>query len=70
MNKRTHPARTVSSSTVRDRGVRPIVVTLYPSGVIGLRPKGLRTEEQLDAGTLWEMAVVRRVARDARRGRA
>ena len=52
-------------------GVRPeIVVTLYPNGEIGLREsrRSSRTEQRLEIGTLYVMAIQAAVRRaDARR---
>ncbi len=33
--------------------IKPIVVTLYPNGVIGLREKGRRKEVTVEAGRLY-----------------
>jgi hypothetical protein len=63
MSGRKGPARARSDATIRDRGkLRPLVVTLYPNGMIGLRPLGLRREETLDVDTAWQFAVRVRVA--------
>lgn len=51
-----------SESMVRDAGLRRIVVTLYPSGLLGLRPERRRREETLDAAAAWQFAVRTRVA--------
>jgi hypothetical protein len=52
-----------SSETYRDRSkMRRIVVTLYPSGVIGLRLEKTRQEETLSLSAAYEMAVRARVA--------
>ena len=52
-----------SSETYRDRSkLRRIVVTLYPSGVIGLRLEKTRQEESLSLSAAYEMAVRARVA--------
>jgi hypothetical protein len=52
-----------SSETYRDRSkLRRIVITLYPSGVIGLRLEKTRTEETLPLTAAYEMAVRARVA--------
>jgi hypothetical protein len=54
-----------SSETYRDRSkLRRIVVTLYPSGVIGLRLEKTRQEETLSLSAAYEMAVRARVAFD------
>ena len=52
-----------SSETYRDRSkMRRIVVTLYPSGVIGLRLEKTRQEETLSLRLAYETAVRARVA--------
>jgi hypothetical protein len=52
-----------SSETYRDRSkLRRIVVTLYPSGMIGLRLEKTRQEETLSLSAAYEMAVRARVA--------
>jgi hypothetical protein len=52
-----------SSETYRDRSkLRRIVVTLYPSGIIGLRLEKTRTEETLPLCVAYETAVRARVA--------
>lgn len=49
-----------TTAFVRDRGLRPLIVTVH-HGLIELRPKGLRSSETLDLGALYESAVKRRV---------
>jgi hypothetical protein len=52
-----------SSETYRDRSrLRRIVVTLYPTSVIGLRLEKTRTEETLPLRLAYETAVRARVA--------
>jgi hypothetical protein len=52
-----------SSETYRDRSkLRRIVITLYPTGVIGLRLEKTRQEETLSLTAAYEMAVRARVA--------
>ncbi|MFZ1104125.1 MAG: hypothetical protein WAN86_15000 [Hyphomicrobiaceae bacterium] len=52
-----------SSETWRDRSrMRRIVITLYPTGVIGLRLEKTRTEETLPLRLACETAVRARVA--------
>jgi hypothetical protein len=45
-------------------GARPLVITLYPGGTIGLREQGRRkqTEVCLDSGRLYLRAVENRIA--------
>lgn len=51
-----------TSAVVRDRGARRVIVTIYPDGIIGLRPERTRREEAVDAGWAWYAAVKARVA--------
>jgi hypothetical protein len=52
-----------SSETYRHRSkLRRIVVTLYPTGFIGLRLEKTRTEETLSLAAAFETAVRARVA--------
>lgn len=54
-----------SEATVRDGGrVRRIVITLYPSNVIGLRPEKTRREELITVEAAWGTAVKMRVAKE------
>lgn len=62
MTPSSRPVTRESSAYARDRGLRPIVVTIVGS-VLLLRPKGLRSEEALDIGAAWDMAVKQRLAR-------
>jgi hypothetical protein len=53
----------VSNEHIRDTGkFRPLVVTLYPSGCIGLRPQGTRREELYPLANIYAIAVKARVA--------
>jgi hypothetical protein len=50
-----------TESQVRELGkARNTIVTVLPSGAIGLRLKGLRSIEWLDAGGMWQFAVRKR----------
>jgi len=52
-----------SSETYRDRSkMRRIVITLYPTGIIGLRLEKTRQEEMLSLRLAYETAVRTRVA--------
>lgn len=63
MNTRKTPARTISNEAVRYRSkLRPICVTMYPSGRIGLRLKGARLEVSVDARTIYDVGMKIRVA--------
>jgi hypothetical protein len=53
----------VSGEVVRDGSkFRQLVVTLYPSGDIGLRPQGTRREERFPLEGVYHLAVKARVA--------
>lgn len=63
MKTRNTPARTVSSEAVRYRSkLRPICVTLYPNGMVGLRLHGARLEVAVDARTIYDVGMKMRVA--------
>ena len=57
------PVTRESSAFVRDKGVRPIIVTIAGS-MLELRAKGLRSREALDLAYCYETAVKQRVARE------
>jgi hypothetical protein len=59
--KSTKPVTRESSAFVRDRGLRPIIVTISGS-LIELRGKGLRRVEYLDIAAAFSLAVKQRVA--------
>ncbi len=61
--KSIRPVTRESSAWVRDKGMRPLIVTVI-GGVVELRPKGLRTTEVLDLASIYLMAVRQRVARE------
>lgn len=61
--KSIKPVTRESSAFVRERGLRPVMVTIHGSFLL-LRPKGLRSEEVLDIGAAWSMAVKQRVFRE------
>jgi hypothetical protein len=73
--KSTHPVTRETNAYVRDRGLRPLIVTLVGS-VLELRPKGLRSHETIDLAGAYLRAVQQRVAREkaerkaARKGKA
>lgn len=53
----------VSMVLIRDGGkVRHLVVTMYPSGDLGLRPQGTRREERYPIDRVYDAAVKARVA--------
>lgn len=54
-----------TDTVVRDTGKsRRLVVTLYPGGVIGLRPEKTRREEIISVEAAWSAAVKMRVAKE------
>jgi hypothetical protein len=50
----------MTSAYVRDRGMRPVAVTITGS-VIELRLKGCRAVEVVDVATLWYQSIKARV---------
>lgn len=61
--KLTRPVARESSAYVRDKGLRPIIVTLHGS-IIELRAKGLRSTEVLDLAAAYGIALKQRLARE------
>jgi len=61
--KSTKPVRRETSALVRDRGLRPLIVTVH-HGLLLLRAKGLRREESLDLAGCYAIAILQRVARE------
>lgn len=61
--KSVRPVTRETSAYVRDRGLRPVIVTVH-HGLIELRAKGLRTREVVDVGTIYLQAVRARVFRE------
>jgi hypothetical protein len=59
--KSLRPVTRETSAVVRDRGPRPVIVTVV-GRVIELRAKGLRRAEVLDLAWCYETAVKQRVA--------
>lgn len=58
-------ARIVDASMIRDGSkLRALVVTIYPHGFLGLRPKGTRREEIVTLAHCWSLAVKQRVAHE------
>lgn len=54
------PVTRETSALVRERGMRPVIVTVVGS-VLELRAKGLRTQETLDLSWCYYVAVKQRV---------
>ena len=63
MTPSTKRTTRITSAYVRDKGLRPVAVTIV-GGIIELRAKGLRQVEVVDVGTLYLRAVRDRVARE------
>lgn len=58
----TRPVRRRVEDTIRSGGKqRRVVVTVYPSGTLGLRLERTRREEQVLASTVYAMAVRLRI---------
>lgn len=61
------PIRRRSEEYIRDGSkMRRLIVVVYPSGFIGLRPEGTRREETITIKAAWEKAVAMRVVREQR----
>lgn len=54
------PTTRLTSAYVRDKGLRPLVVTVQ-HGLLTLRPKGLRSSETVDLTAVYQSAVKARV---------
>ena len=63
MTPSTKPTTRESSAYTRDRGMRPLIVTIHGS-LIELRAKGLRSRETLDIASLYAYAIKGRLARE------
>jgi len=61
----TKPVSRVSNEVIRDAGkFRNLVVTIYPSGLLGVRPQGTRREETLPLLHIYSLAVKARVMQE------
>ena len=76
MTKLNKPVRRVSDEFIRSVGkMRPLVVTLYPGSVIGVRAQGTRHEEKTTLRAVYDLAAKLRVRgekrerKEAKRGR-
>lgn len=67
--KSIRPVTRETSALVRDRGMRPVIVTVVGS-VIEMRAKGLRTRETIDLAFCYRLAVQQRVAAERAERRA
>lgn len=61
--KSTRPVTRESTAYVRDRGLRPLIVTITGS-ILELRAKGLRSREVVDLSSCYSRAVKERVAHE------
>jgi hypothetical protein len=61
--KSDRPVTRETSAFTRDRGLRPVLVTIE-HGLLVLRAKGLRTRETVDVSWLYQFAVKARVAQE------
>lgn len=65
MTRLTKPVTRSTDNAIRDGArLRPLVVTLYPGGVIGLRPSKTRREELLTVEAAYSLAIKQRVAKE------
>ena len=56
-----------TSTVIRDSGkLRDLIVTLYPNGVLGMRPWMTRREEYISLGACYDKAVKNRVLQERR----
>ena len=67
--KSTKAVTRETSAYVRERGFRPLMATIHGSLLL-LRPKGVRSEEGLELGAAWSLAVKQRVQREQAEKRA
>lgn len=67
--KSIKPVTRETSAYVRERGMRPVLVTITGS-LIELRAKGLRRSEVLDVASMYAYAVKQRVLREQAEKRA
>lgn len=65
----TSPVTRETSAYIRDKGMRPVMVTVT-GGTFVLRAKGLRSREVLDIGWCYQQAVKQRVAQERAEKRA
>lgn len=61
-SKLNKPVRRETSEYVRDKGLRPLVVILYPAGHIGLRAKGCRSEIHVPLMAVYSLGMKMQVA--------
>lgn len=63
MTPSTKPTTRITLAFFRDKGLRPIIVTVVGS-ILELRCKGLRTRETIDIAAVYGMAVRSRLAHE------
>jgi len=63
MTPSTKPVTRLSSAYVRDRGLRPLVITIIGS-LVEVRAKGLRQVETMDIAAIYSFALKSRMARE------
>lgn len=59
----TSPVTRETTAYVRDKGLRPVIVTVTGATII-MRAKGLRSREVLDLGWCYRQAVSQRVIQE------
>lgn len=62
MTPSTRPVTRLTSAYVRDRGYRPLVITVVGS-IVEVRAKGLRQTETMDVAAIYSFALKSRLAR-------
>lgn len=69
MTPSTKPVTRLTSAYVRDKGLRPIVITVVGS-YVEVRAKGLRSRETMDIAAIYSWAVKARMAQQRAERRA
>jgi hypothetical protein len=68
-NSLTSPVTRETNAYVRDKGLRPLIVTIS-GGTLLLRPKGMRNREVLDIAWCYDKALKQRVNQERAEKRA
>jgi len=63
MTPSTKPVTRMSTALVRDKGLRPVVITIRDS-FVEVRATGLRSTETMDIAAIYSWAVKARMARE------
>lgn len=63
MTPSTKPVTRITLAFFRDKGLRPIIVTIHGS-ILELRCKGLRSRETVDISAVYGMAVRSRLLKE------